>query len=389
VRRTLTILLALPLVALVALAALAATPSPSNLTKALEAQHQLTEKRPQDAGVWNDYGNLLLLANRPDEAESAYRQAVTLDPKKASALFNLGLLEQQRGHHKEALTLFQQVVAAEPQHAWAHYQIGSIYESWKLEKKAVGEYSRAFSLDPQLAFRDVNPQVVDSKLVTQSMLTAYREGARAPEAPKIYDDPSRIASLLVPSPAAPGTAAAPATPAAPAAPATPTDATKPDGRRRLPTAPRGAVVPGAAVPGAAVPGAAVPGAAVPGAAVPGAAVPGGGTVLRENNIERGGTVGQALPPGQTRPSVLSGPSRRGGAVQAQPWVRPQTNVDEDEEEGNNIYVPPPPPIPQPPSGVIYQPSLPSSGRLDIKAIPGRSTHRTDQVAALAAHRVRG
>jgi hypothetical protein len=374
VRRTLNILLALALVALATLAALAATPAPSNLAKALEAQRQLTEKRPQDSGTWNDYGNLLLLANHPDEAESAYRHAVELDPKKTSALFNLGLLEQQRGHRKEALALYQQVIANEPQNAWTHYQIGSIYESLKQERKAIAAYSRAFTLDPQLAFRDVNPQVVDSKLVTQSMLTAYREGAKGGDAPKVYDDPGRIAGLLVPPPAT-----AVGTPTAP-----PVDTTaKPDTKRRQPTAPKGAVVPGAAVPGA----------AVPGAAVPGAAVPGSGTVLRESNIERGSAVGQALPPGQTRPSTLAGPARGvrpGGPVQAQPWVRPQTNVDQDEEEGNNIYVPPPPPIPQPPAnGVIYQPSLPSSGRLDIRAIPGHPHTRPDQIAALAVHRARG
>jgi Tfp pilus assembly protein PilF len=383
VRRTLTILLVL---SLAALATLAATPAPPNLAKALEAQRQLTEKRPQDAGVWNDYGNLLLLGNHPDEAESAYRHAVELDPKKASALFNLGLLEQQRGHQKEALALYQQVVGSEPQHAWAHYQIGSIYESWKLERKAIDAYSRAFSLDPQLAFKDVNPQVVDSKLVTQSMLQAYREGAKTADAPKIYDDPGRIAGLLVPA------AATAATPAGTAADPT----AKPDSKRRQPTTPKGATVPGAAVPGAAVPG-----AAVPGTVVPGAAVPGGGTVLREGNIERGSPVGQALPPGQARRTPpLQGPSRGGvrpgGTAQAQPWIRPQTNVDEDEEDGNsNIYVPPPPPVPQgaqvPPSGVIYQPSLPSSGRLDIKVLPGRAGHRPDQLAAaaVAAHRSRG
>lgn len=369
-RRTLTILLALPLAALAALAALATTPAPSNLNKALEAQQKLTQQRPQDAGVWNDYGNLLLLANHPDEAESAYRHAVELDPKKASALFNLGLLEQQRGHRKEALALYQQVVTNEPQHAWAHYQIGSIYESLKEERKAVAAYSRAFTLDPQLAFRDVNPQVVDSKLVTQSMLTAYREGAKGGDAPKVYDDPARIAGLLVPPPAT--------TPGTPAAPPPADTTAKPDSKRRQPTAPKGAVVPGAAVPGA---------------AVPGAAAPGSGTVLRESNIERGSGVGQALPPGQTRPSTLAGPARGvrpGSPVQAQPWVRPQTNVDQDEEEGNNIYVPPPPPIPQPPAnGVIYQPSLPSSGRLDIRAIPGHPHSRPDQIAALAVHRARG
>ncbi|MEA2692372.1 MAG: protein O-GlcNAc transferase [Acidobacteriota bacterium] len=363
-RKPLTMLLAL---SLAALATLAATAVPPNLGKALEAQRQLTEKRSQDPGVWNDYGNLLLLARHPAEAETAYRHAVELDPKRASSLFNLGLLEQQRGHQKEALALFEQVIASDPQHAWAHYQTGAIYESWKREGRAIDEYSRAFALDPQLAFKDVNPQVVDSKLVTQAMLRAYREGSKPPEAPKVYDDPGRIAGLLIPSPV-------PATPETPAA-------AKPEGKRRQANPANPA--PGAVVPGAAVPGAAVPGATV----VPGAAVPGGGTVLREGNIERGSPVGQALPPGQTRrPPPLAG-RRPGGVAGTQPWIRPQTNVDQDEEDAANAYVPPPVPQP-PPNGVIYQPTVQSSGRLFVKVIPGRSVRRPDQVAALDVHRSR-
>src|SRR5207244_12716350 len=88
-------------------------------------------------------------------------------------------------------------------HACAYYPIGSLHEIAGRETKAIDAYSRAFALDPQLAFRDVNPLVVDSKLVTQAMLKAYRQGSRPPEVPKIYDDPNRIASLLVPPPATP------------------------------------------------------------------------------------------------------------------------------------------------------------------------------------------
>ena len=52
--------------------------------------------------VFNDLGNLLLLGPQTAEAETAYRKAIELDPDKASALFNLGLLLQQRGELREA-----------------------------------------------------------------------------------------------------------------------------------------------------------------------------------------------------------------------------------------------------------------------------------------------
>ncbi len=53
-----------------------------NLTKTIEAQRRLTVERPDDAAVFNDLGNLLLLVPQPAEAEAAYRTAIELDPDK-------------------------------------------------------------------------------------------------------------------------------------------------------------------------------------------------------------------------------------------------------------------------------------------------------------------
>ena len=60
-----------------------------------------------------------------------------LDPQRVSALFNLGLLLQERSAPREALRLFREVVEIQPEHAWAHYQIGALYEVWGQSSKAV------------------------------------------------------------------------------------------------------------------------------------------------------------------------------------------------------------------------------------------------------------
>ena len=170
--------------------------------------------------MFNDFGNLLMLVPQATEAEAAYRKAIELDPNKASALFNLGLLLQQRGELREAYDLYQRAVKADPNHAWAHYQLGTIEEVRGQKSKAVDSYARAFALDPQLAFPEVNPHIVDNKLVTQAMLRAYKNDfAGNPQVPKMYDDAARIAALLVPKPAPPvdETAAAPTPQRQPAA----------------------------------------------------------------------------------------------------------------------------------------------------------------------------
>jgi Flp pilus assembly protein TadD len=314
---------ALTLVAAFAFAAFAAVPS--NLKGAIESQRRLATERPQDPAVLNDLGNLLLLADQPAQAEEAYRKALELDPDKVTALFNLALLQQQRGERREALSLYKKVVALQPGHAWAHYQIGTLYEGWDEESKAIEHYARAFALDPQLAFKEVNPHIVENKLVTQAMIRAYDEdGSRPPQVPKAFDEPGRIAKMLVPMPQT--SQAEPAEAAAGA-----------QGQPGQPTQPGQQ----------------------------------GGTVLRQDDL-RGRPTGQALPQGGSRMgrgSVRQQPTDRG----LRQWERPEPNMVPQPMDPTA----PRPGMPgqpgqvntPPPGGVYYRPGSPSSGRLDIKVVP--------------------
>ncbi|MFL6236795.1 MAG: tetratricopeptide repeat protein [Thermoanaerobaculia bacterium] len=318
------------LAAVVAIATLAA--APPNLSKALEAQRRLAEQKPQDPAVLNDLGNLLMLVPQPAEAEAAYRKAIELDPNKASALFNLGLLLQQRGELREAHDLYERAVKADPNHAWAFYQLGTIQEARRQTAKAVDSYARAFALDPQLAFPEVNPHIVDNKLVTQAMLRAYRSDYAPPQAPKMYDDASRIASLLVPPPAQ-------------------HDETKDQpaagqGQQRQPAA--------------------------PGRATPGAAQPSQGpTVIREQNLDRRNATGQTAPPGA---GVRGGRPISGAQVQprgVREWNRPEPTVQEvpGGDEDNDGAQPQPVIAPPAAGGVYYRPGVQSTGRLNMLVVP--------------------
>src|SRR6185503_7872371 len=90
--------------------------------------------------------------------------------------------------------------------------VGSLNEARGAEKAAVDAYARAFALDPRLSFGDVNPQVIDSKLTTESLLRAQKERPAGADAPRAYEDPRHSATLLLPQPP-PAGAAPTATPA--------------------------------------------------------------------------------------------------------------------------------------------------------------------------------
>jgi Tfp pilus assembly protein PilF len=313
--------LALACLAVAVVAALAAVPP--NLGKAIEAQRRLVTERPQDPAVYNDLGNLLVLANQPGEAEEAYRKAVELAPDKASAVFNLALLQHQGGELREALRLYRRVLEIQPQHAWAWYQIGALYERWEQQGRAVEAYAEAFRIDPQLAFPEVNPHILENKLLTQAMLRAYQQGDAAPPAPAMYEEPGRIVGLLVPRPPAqakPG---------------------EEEGEEALAGQPQ----------------------------QPGQPDP--STVLRQGDLDRRST-GQATPQGQVRRpgSRPSAPMPRG----LRTWERPEPTVDP--ETGDPVYEPPSEEpgavVTPPPGGVYYRPGLGSTGRLDLRLLPERA-----------------
>jgi hypothetical protein len=187
------------LIALVPAVTLAAmTVSPRNLENALVAQRALALEQPEDARVFNDLGNLLVLAGELDQAEAAYSRALELDPTKVSTRFNLGLLQQQLGRFRDALEQYRAVLDIDPYHAWSYYQMGTLFDHWREDDLAVKYYAEAFSLDPELAFPEVNPHVIDNRLLTEALLKAHSGQREIPSAPKAYDEPGRIAQLLVP-----------------------------------------------------------------------------------------------------------------------------------------------------------------------------------------------
>ncbi|MFL6292636.1 MAG: tetratricopeptide repeat protein [Thermoanaerobaculia bacterium] len=317
------------LLAAIAIAAFAAVPP--NLSKAIEAQRRLVVERPQDAAVYNDLGSLLLLAERADEAETAYRKAIELDPDKVSALFNLAQLQQQRGEKREALRLYDRVVEIQPNHAWAHYQIGTLYEGWNQDSRAVEHYARAFALDPQLAFKEVNPHIVENGLVTEAMLRAYEESPGPPQAPRYFEERDRIVNLLVPLPQTEAQQEKQAT------------TERAEGRTEG-------------------------NAARPGQTRPGAQKE-GQNVLREGDLSNRST-GQAVPQGRGgRTPTRQQPTQRGGLRQ---WERPEPSMQEvPGEMVEPGSMPPGQVITPPPGGVYYRPGAPSSGRLNIRVMPDR------------------
>ena len=325
---------------------------PPNLDRAIAAQEALVAQNPSDAQARNDLGNLLVLDGRSAEAEDAYRNALELAPDLTSAHYNLGLLLAQKGERKAAVEQFQAVLAADPDHAWAHYQLGALYDARGSEKRAVKQYAKAFRLDPQLAFPEVNPNIIENRHVTEALLLAYRDLPAAAEAPKTYEQPSRIVSLMV------------------------QDQDQTQAAAGQGTEPGAAVdaMGGATTEGAEIQGIG-PRPSLPGAADEGAEGTaegeenGSGRVLRPEDLEKENGLNQAAPTGTTSGSYF--PPRGGVRTPPRTYYQPPSNTPQGSSGGNTRTIQPPNGQQLRPSGTQrFIPGVPSTGRLEMELLPG-------------------
>lgn len=81
---------------------------------AAKALAQVLRLKGPDAGLFADYGEMLVLANEglvPKEATQAFAEALKRDPRSAKARFYAGLALKQDGRTAEALALWQALLA--------------------------------------------------------------------------------------------------------------------------------------------------------------------------------------------------------------------------------------------------------------------------------------
>jgi tetratricopeptide (TPR) repeat protein len=87
-------------------------------------------------------------AERPAEAEAAYRAALLQDPAHSGARHNLGVLVAQRGDAAGALDIFDSLLAQEPGYASAHFNRGNALSALDRPTEAIEAYRTAIALEP-------------------------------------------------------------------------------------------------------------------------------------------------------------------------------------------------------------------------------------------------
>jgi len=189
-----------------------------NTGSALDAQIKRTLEGlladPKNAQLHNELGALLVQKGFPKDAERELERAVNADKRYYAAWYNLGLVRASHGDEGGARRAFERTVHYKPGHPMALFQLGLIEEKLKHTDRAVELYAKALSINPALIEPEVNPRVLDTKLIHRALIAMYgKEHAKETMQFHGVSGPPRKAATPE---AAPAQIVPPATPATPA-----------------------------------------------------------------------------------------------------------------------------------------------------------------------------
>ena len=148
-----------------------------NTGSSLDAQITSTmnalQASPRSATLHNRLGQLLLQKGFPKDAEAEFERAVNADKHFYPAWYNLGLVRMSQGNWTGSHFAFARTVHYKPGHSAALFQLGLMEEQRNHQRAAIDYYAKAFLINYSLLDVRVNPRILDSKLVDIALLKAY------------------------------------------------------------------------------------------------------------------------------------------------------------------------------------------------------------------------
>jgi arylsulfatase A-like enzyme/Flp pilus assembly protein TadD len=113
------------------------------------------QSNPQNYRAWYQIG-LLAAANEPVAAQSAYENAIAIQPNFPPGQRELGVLLFQQKNYASAAPRLEKAIALGLEDAHLHNFLGICYDRTNRTSKSVREYQRALELDPKLAEAHLN-----------------------------------------------------------------------------------------------------------------------------------------------------------------------------------------------------------------------------------------
>lgn len=130
-------------------------------------------KTPNSAALHNELGQALVAKAFPKDAESEFERSVNADSHFYPAWYNLGLVRMSRGDWSGARFAFGRTVHYKPGHSVALFQLGLMEEQRHNVEDAIDYYAKAFAINHSLLDVRVNPRILDSRLIDLALIRMY------------------------------------------------------------------------------------------------------------------------------------------------------------------------------------------------------------------------
>lgn len=104
---------------------------------------------PDYAVAHVNLGSTYLDEGEYDQAETAFRRALSLDPKHKTAHYNVGLLALRQGRYPEARASFQQALSLDPSYGKAYRALGTLEIESGNQQAGVAAFQRAAAINPR------------------------------------------------------------------------------------------------------------------------------------------------------------------------------------------------------------------------------------------------
>ena len=146
---------------------------------ALQHFRAAVEADPNHAWSQHDAATELRELGRLDDAEAAFRDIVTRNPRFSPGWFELGKIARRRGDREAALEHFRAAVEADPNHLWAHQEFAT-------ELRELGRLDEA-----EAAFRDIVAKLPASRKAGKGLERFRARAAIGRRRWSIFAQPSR------------------------------------------------------------------------------------------------------------------------------------------------------------------------------------------------------
>ena len=154
-------------------------PANSQLDAQIARNIAALRDNPNSAVLHNQLGQLLTQKGFPKDAEREFERAVNADRHFYPAWYNLGLLRMARENYAGAHVAFLATVKNKPGHSQALFQLGLMEERRGHVDAAVDYYAKAYTINHSLLDVRTNPRILDSRLTDLALIKVYpRDHAR-------------------------------------------------------------------------------------------------------------------------------------------------------------------------------------------------------------------